>query len=116
MPDHPPTFSLRSPGPLLAAALLGTALVPVFDSWGPEPLEANAVAVALLAICVFAYCAADRAGRETLRDVALVAGASLSCSIAAAAGPTALVSDVAVAVIAGRIVWGDIGQQPLPRT
>jgi hypothetical protein len=83
-------------------------LVPILDSWGPEQLEANAVAVALLAVCGLLYCWAERAGRETLRDTALVAGASLACSIAAAAGAGALASDVAVAVIAGRAVWVDI--------
>ena len=86
---------------------LAAVLVPIFDSWGPEQLEANAIAVALLAACGLLYCSAERAGRDTLRDVALVAGASLGCSIAAAAGAGALASDVAVAVIAGRTLWVD---------
>jgi hypothetical protein len=86
---------------------LAAVLVPILDSWGPEPLEANAVAVALLAVCGLLFCTAERAGRAILRDVALVAGASFACSIAAAAGAGALASDAAVAVIAGRIVWVD---------
>jgi hypothetical protein len=92
---------------LLVSMGLAAVLVPLLDSWGPEPLEANGIAVALLAVCGLLFCSAERAGRETLRDTALVAGASFACSIAAAAGAGALASDAAVAVIAGRIVWMD---------
>src|SRR5690348_17750943 len=89
-----PSFSVRSMG-LLVSIGLAAALVAILDSWGPEPLEANSVAVALLAVCGLLFCAAERAGRDTLRDVALVAGASFACTIAAAAGAGALVSDAA---------------------
>lgn len=99
-----PSASVRSGG-LLASMALAALLVPILDSCCPEQLDTNAIAVALLAVCGLLFCSAELAGRETLRDAALVAGASLACSIAAAAGAGALASDAAVAVVAGRTVW-----------
>jgi hypothetical protein len=89
----------------LVAVGLAALLVPILDSWGPEQLDANAIAVALLVVCGLLFCSAEQAGRETLRDAALVAGASFACSIAAAAGGGSLAADAAVAVIAGRTLW-----------
>ena len=101
-----PSPSVRSTA-LLVSIALAAVLVPILDSLGPEPLEANAIAVALLAVCGLLFCAAERDGRATLRDVALVAGASFACTIAATAGAGALASDAAVAVVAGRTLWVD---------
>jgi hypothetical protein len=98
--------AVRSLGALAAVSSVAAVLVTLLDTWGPEQLESNAVATVLLAACVVGYGVADAAGWERWRDGALVAGASLGCSIASAAGPSALAADLAVAVVAGQIVIG----------